>query len=63
MPEQVADRLKAYIQEKGLREQDRVFNLSYATARKMINKLGQKVGIKVSERVRPQDVVYKVVGE
>ena len=48
MPEQVADRLKAYIQEKGLREQDRVFNLSYATARKMINKLGQKVGIKLS---------------
>jgi len=48
MPEQVADRLKAYIQEKGLREQDRVFNLSYATARKMINKLGEKVGIKLN---------------
>ena len=48
MPEQVADRLRAYIQEKGLGEQDRVFELSYATARKMINKLGQKVGIKLS---------------
>jgi len=48
MPEQVADRLKAYIQEKELREQDRVFNLSYATARKMINKLGEKVGIKLN---------------
>jgi integrase/recombinase XerD len=48
MPEQVADRLRAYIQEKALGEQDRVFNLSYATARKMINKLGEKVGIKLN---------------
>jgi len=48
MPEQVADRLRVYIQEKALREQDRVFNLSYATARKMIKKLGEKVGIKLN---------------
>jgi len=48
MPEQVAERLKAYIQEKGLREEDRVFKLSYGTARKIINKLGQKVGIKLN---------------
>jgi len=48
MPEQLADRLRAYIQQKGLREQDRVFELSYATARKMINKLGEKVGIKLN---------------
>ena len=48
MPEQVAGRLRAYIQEKGLKEQDRVFNLFYATARTMINKLGVKVGIKLS---------------
>jgi integrase/recombinase XerD len=52
MPEQVADRLRVYIQEKALREQDRVFNLSYATARKMINKLGEKVGIKL----KPHDL-------
>ena len=52
MPEQVADRLRVYIQEKALREQDRVFNLSYATARKMINKLGGKVGIKL----KPHDL-------
>ena len=52
MPEQVADRLRVYIQEKALREQDRVFNLSYATARKMINKLGEKVGI----RLKPHDL-------
>ena len=52
MPEQVADRLRVYIQENALREQDRVFNLSYATARKMINKLGEKVGIKL----KPHDL-------
>jgi integrase/recombinase XerD len=44
--EQVADRMRGYIQERALREQNRVFNLSYATAPKMINKLGEKVGIK-----------------
>jgi integrase len=48
MPEQVADRLRTYIQEKRLGEQDRVFNLSYASARTMINKLGEKVGIKLN---------------
>ena len=52
MPEQVAERLKAYIQEKGLRDEDRIFKLSYATARKMINKLGEKVGIKL----KPHDL-------
>jgi len=52
MPEQVADRLRVYIQEKALREQDRVFNLSYASARKIINKLGEKVGIKL----KPHDL-------
>jgi integrase len=48
MPEQVADRLKSYFQERGLRDQDRVFNLSYGSPRTMINKLGQKVGIKLN---------------
>ncbi len=33
MPEQVANRLKAYIQEEALRKQDRVFNLCYTSAR------------------------------
>ena len=45
MPEQVANRLKSYIQMKGLREHDRVFNLCYSTARTMINRLGKKLGI------------------
>jgi integrase len=45
MPEQVANRLKNYIQKEGLKEQDRVFNLCYTTVRTMINRLGKKVGI------------------
>ncbi len=52
MPEQVANRLKAYVREEGLREYDRVFNLSYSTARTMINRLGEKVGI----RLNPHDL-------
>jgi integrase/recombinase XerD len=52
MPEQVANRLKTYIREEGLREEDRVFNLCYGTARTMINKLGEKVGI----RLNPHDL-------
>jgi integrase len=52
MPEPVANRLKAYIQKKGLDEHDRAFNISYATARTMINRLGKKVGI----RLNPHDL-------
>jgi len=52
MPDQVANRLRTYIQMKGLREQDKVFNLCYSTARTMINKLGKKVGI----RLNPHDL-------
>jgi integrase len=52
MPEQVANRLKAYVHEEGMREYDRVFNLCYSTARKMINRLGEKVGIKL----KPHDL-------
>ena len=52
MPEQVANRLRAYIQRRGLREEDRVFDLCYGTARTMINRLGRKVGI----RLNPHDL-------
>ena len=48
MPEQVANRLKTYTQKEGMSEQDRVFNLCYTSARTMINKLGEKVGIKLN---------------
>ena len=42
------NRLKTYIQKEGMSEQDRVFNLCYTSARTMINKLGEKVGIKLN---------------
>ena len=48
MPEPVANRLKTYIQMKGLKDHDRVFNLCYSTARTMINRLGKKLGIKLN---------------
>jgi len=48
MPEQVANRLRAYIQEQGLKEEDRVFNLSYTSAWTMINAMGERVGIKLN---------------
>lgn len=48
MPEQVANRLNAYIQKKGLKEHDRVFKLCYTSARTMINRLGEKLGIKLN---------------
>jgi len=48
MPEQVANRLMAYIQKKGLKEHDRVFKLCYTSARAMVNRLGEKLGIKLN---------------
>jgi integrase len=48
MPEPLANRLKTYIQGKGLKEDDQVFNICHGTARTMINKLGEKVGIKLN---------------
>jgi len=48
MPEQVANRLKAYIREKGLREEDRVFKLSYTSARTMIKRMGKRIGLELN---------------
>ena len=48
MPEQVANKLRTYIQEKELKEEDRVFNLSYTSALTMINAMGERVGIKLN---------------
>jgi integrase/recombinase XerD len=52
MPESLANRLKTYIQMESLRENDKVFNLCYGTARALINKLGKKVGM----RLNPHDL-------
>jgi integrase len=48
MPEQVAKRLKTYITQKGAKGEDFVFKLSYSGARKMINKLGDQIRIKLN---------------
>ena len=45
MPEQVANRLRTYIREKDLRDEDRVFNLSYTAARAMIKGTGERMGL------------------
>jgi integrase/recombinase XerD len=52
VPEQVASRLRTYIQIKGLRGNYKVCNLCYSTARMMINRLGKKVCI----RLNPHDL-------
>jgi len=48
MPEQVADRLRDYIYMKGLKENEKVFDMCYSSARVMINTLGRKLGIKLN---------------
>jgi len=48
MPEQVANRLKAYIQNERLGQEDRLFKLCYGTARKIINRLNARLGIKLN---------------
>jgi len=48
MPEQIANRLKTYIQQKGLTDDDRVFNLCYTAARSLIKEIGKKVGVKLN---------------
>jgi len=45
MPEQVANRLTTYIREKDLRDEDRLFNLSYTAARGMIRRMGERLGL------------------
>ncbi len=52
IPQKIADRLKQYIQEKGFGPDDRIFLMTYAGARAMVVKAGNRVGIKV----RPHDL-------
>jgi integrase/recombinase XerD len=48
MPEHVASRMTAYIADKGLGLDDRVFNISYTTVRNLLSELGQSLGIKIA---------------
>jgi integrase/recombinase XerD len=52
IPQKVADRLKEYVKENGIQPQERIFPICYETARSMVNKAGDMVGIKL----RPHDL-------
>ena len=52
IPQKIADRLKQYIREKGFGSDERIFSMTYAGARAMVVKAGNRVGIKV----RPHDL-------
>ena len=52
IPQKVADRLKAYIRDNDIQPDERIFPICYETARTMVKKAGEKVGI----RLRPHDL-------
>ena len=45
IPQKIADRLKQYIQEKGFGSDERIFSMTYAGARAMVVKAGNRGGI------------------
>ena len=52
IPQKVADRLKDYIKEKGIKPEQRIFPITYNAARVMVKKAGKAVGI----HLRPHDL-------
>jgi integrase len=48
MPEQIAKRMDVYIKNGRLRLDDKIFPISYSTARSLIMKSGQKINIQIS---------------
>jgi len=52
IPQKVADRLKEYISAKGIGPDQRIFRISYAAARRVVNKAGKVVGV----HLRPHDL-------
>jgi integrase len=52
LPQKVADRLKNYINDKGIDIADRIFPITYAAARIVVKKAGMLVGI----HMEPQDL-------
>jgi len=45
IPQKVAERLKQYIQSKGIKSEKRIFPITYPAARMMVKKTGKLVGI------------------
>jgi integrase/recombinase XerD len=52
MPETLAERVRAYLEAQNLRAEQRLFPISYSTARSCIKKLGEEMHLKV----RPHDL-------
>lgn len=52
LPQKVAERLRTYIREKGIKPEARIFPLTYAAARLIVKKAGNLVNI----HVRPHDL-------
>ncbi len=52
IPQKVADRLKGYINAKGIGSDQRIFRISYTAARRIVNKARKVVGI----HLRPHDL-------
>lgn len=52
IPQKLADRLKGYIQDKGIDPDKRIFPISYSAARMAVIKAGELVGI----NLRPHDL-------
>ncbi|MDA8170682.1 MAG: site-specific integrase [Nitrospiraceae bacterium] len=48
MPEHIATRLAEYVQGKQLSPGDRVFPLCYTAVRNIVNRLGEKVNVKLT---------------
>lgn len=47
MPEQISKRLNNYIRNQNLSSNDRVFPICYSTARSLIKRFGEKLGLKI----------------
>ena len=52
LPKKVADRLRKYVRENGIRPNARIFPITYAAARIIVKKAGELVGI----HLRPHDL-------
>jgi integrase len=49
IPQKVADRLKNYIKEKGIKPDQRIFPITYNAARVMVSKAGKMVGVNLRQ--------------
>jgi integrase len=61
MPEQIAKRMQEHIEKEGLRLNDRLFPISYSTARSLIRKWGEKINIQITPHdLRRHSATYAI---